>query len=76
MALELDHSKGKNVGTRYKIALVKAGLNVLSGDWEYSVVLFHNHSGRELRPYLKGETEQKILKFYEKELKTIIYLFE
>ena len=71
----MDHAN-KNAGSRYKIALVKAALNVLSGDWDYCVVLFHNHSNKKLGPYLKGEVEQKILRFYESELKTKAYVFE
>ena len=58
------------------MALVKAALNVLSKDWDYCVVLFHNYSGKKLEPYLSGKTEQDILKFYEEKLKTKIYLFE
>ncbi|MEM2144850.1 MAG: hypothetical protein QW279_05785 [Candidatus Jordarchaeaceae archaeon] len=75
LAIELDHA-AKNAGSRYKMALVKAALNVLSGDWDYCVVLFHNHSNKKLGSYLQGETEQKILRFYESELKTKVYLFE
>ena len=76
LAIELDNSGRRNAGSRYKMALVKAALNVLSKDWDYCVVLFHNYSGKKLEPYLSGKTEQDILKFYEEKLKTKIYLFE
>jgi hypothetical protein len=76
IAIELDHAKGGNVGSRYKMALAKASFNVLSGDWQYSIVLFHNHSGKSISEYLSGQIERKILDFYETKLNTKIYLFE
>jgi hypothetical protein len=76
IAIELDHAKGGNVGSRYKMALAKASFNVLSGDWQYSIVLFHNHSGKSISEYLSGQIERKILNFYENKLNTKVYLFE
>jgi len=76
IAIELDHAKGGNAGSRYKMALAKASFNVLSEDWKRSIVLFHNHSSKSISQYLSGEIERKILNFYEVKLNTTIYLFE
>jgi hypothetical protein len=76
IAIELDHAKGGNVGSRYKMALAKASFNVLSRDWQYSIVLFHNHSGKSISQYLSGEIERAILDFYETKLNTKVYMFE
>jgi hypothetical protein len=76
IAIELEHAKGGNVGSRYKMALAKAAFNVLCGDWEYSIVLFHNHSGKSISQFLSGEIERKTLDFYETKLNTKVYLFE
>jgi hypothetical protein len=75
VAIELDHAE-KGVGSRFKMALAKASFNVLSEDWEYSVVLFHNHSKKSLKPSLNKKIERKILNFYQDKLHTKIYLFE
>jgi hypothetical protein len=75
VAIELDHA-GKGVGSRFKMALAKASFNFLSGDWEYSIVLFHNHGEKSLKSCLNNQTEKKILNFYQEKLHTKIYLFE
>jgi len=79
IAIELDHSeigRPEIPGSRLKVALAKASFNYLSGDWNYCFVLFHNISGKPIKPYLNRETEQKILRFYEERLHTKLYIFE
>lgn len=78
IAIELDHfgRKDGNPGSNFKIALAKAAFGYLSGDYDYCFVLFHNHTGKFLAPYLKREKEQRILNFYRENFHTQILLFE
>jgi len=78
IAVELDHfgRKDGNPGSGFKMALAKAAFGYLSGDWDYCVVLFYNHTEKSLAPYLGQEKEQKILDFYRDNFRTQIFLFE
>ena len=38
--------------------------------------LFHNHSGRPMKPYLSREREKGVLRLYEEHLNTRIILYE
>ena len=78
IAIELDHfgRKDGNPGSGFKTALAKAAFGYLSGDYDYCIVLFHNHTGKFMEPYLKEEKEQRILNFYQENFHTQIFLFE
>jgi len=77
IAIELDHSgAGHSAGSRFKMALAKASFAYLSGDWDYCIVLFHNHSGRLMKPYLSREREKEVLRLYEEHLNTRVILYE
>jgi len=41
------------------MALAKASFAYLSGDWDYCIILFHNHSGRLMKPYLGREGKRR-----------------
>jgi hypothetical protein len=69
IAIELDHSER---GSGLKMALAKASFNVLSGRWENCFVLFYNRNGKLS---VDGEKEKEILKIYEKQFRTQIFLF-
>jgi len=54
------------------MTLAKAPFNVLSGYWEYCLVLFYDESGKLS---LDGEKEKQIIKIYEEKFNTKIFLF-
>jgi len=78
IAIELDHSgrKDGNAGSNFKTALAKAAFGYLSGDWDYCLVLFHNHTGKPMKSFLEREKDQRILNFYRENFYTQIFLFE
>lgn len=76
LAIELDHAKRGEPGSGFKMALAKAAFGYLSGDWDYCIVLFHNHTGKSMSSHLKQEKEQQILNFYQENFHTQIFLFE
>ena len=76
IAIELDHAGKGEPGSGFKMALAKAVFGYLSGDYDYCIVLFHNHTGKSMAPYLKQEKEQYILNFYRENFHTQIFLFE
>ena len=66
----MDHSGvGHSAGSRFKIALAKASFAYLGGDWDYCIILFHNHTERPIKPYLNREREKEVLRLYEEYLK-------
>ena len=78
ISIELDHSgrKDANPGSNFKVALAKAAFGFLSGDWDYCIVLFHNHTGKPMASHLKRKKEQQITNLYQKKFHTHIFLFE
>jgi len=58
------------------MTLAKASFTYLSGDWDYCIILFHNHSGRLMKPYLGREREKEVLRLYEEYLNTRVILYE
>ena len=76
IAIELDNTGKGNPGSRFKTALAKAAFGYLSGDWDYCVVLFHNHTDKRMKSFLESEKEKEILKIYKEQFQTEIFLFE
>lgn len=76
IAIELDNAGRGEPGSRFKTALAKAAFGYLSGDWDYCIILFHNHTGRSMKPFLEEEKEKEILKIYRGQFNTEIFLFE
>lgn len=63
IAIELDHGKS---GARLRNALAKASFNVLMGAFDYAVVVF-DPEGRDMQI---TPVEQRVLDFFEKQLRT------
>ena len=80
VAIELDHS-GVNAkrppGSRLKIALAKAAFNYLSRNWDYCILLFYNENKEKpIKKYLNHEIERNIISMYERDFRTLVYIFE
>jgi len=76
IAIELDNAGRGEPGSRFKMALAKAVFGYLSGDYDYCIVLFHNHTGKPMESFLESEKEKEILKIYKEQFHTEIFLFE
>ena len=66
IAIELDYPKERNPGSPFKAALAKGAFVYLSGGWDYCIILFHNDSGKGVKPYLNREKKRRDFKSVRK----------
>lgn len=70
LAIELDNGRR---GSKIKNALTKAGVLKLVGEFYKVAVFFFVYPPLTPERFKRGETEEKVLKFYREKLSTLLF---